>query len=408
MLRTRLLVLLAGSVFLLIAAPALMLKSLATNLTNSPPVAVDDSYTVHVSLLISPMQNDSDPDPGDSISFQGITTQPQHGTLQIYNTGTYTYRPTYGYVGSDSFTYTICDSHSACSTGTVNMTAVNQAPVANTDNYTVHTTKLFSPHGNDTDPDGDSVSFQSISQPQHGTLTPYSTGTYTYRPVYGYVGLDSFTYTIKDSLGAVATGTINMTAVNQAPIANSDNYTVHTSILFSPHGNDTDPDGDSVSFQSISQPQHGTLSPYSTGAYTYRPAYGYVGFDSFTYTINDSLGAVATGTINITAVNQSPLAMFDYYNWKFASLLGPMSNDTDPDGDSLTFQGIVSQPLHGSLNPYSPGIYTYSPWGGYTGFDSFTYSIRDSLGAVSTRHGSHPCFTRRKPDTKGSAFLLSH
>jgi len=140
----------------------------ATNQPNSPPVAITDTYTVHVSLLLSRMSNDYDPDAGDSISFQGITTQPQHGTLTIYNTGNYTYRPTYGYVDSDTFTYTICDSHSACSVGTVNITDVNQPPVANTDNYTVHTSVLFGPAGNDTDPDGDSVSFNSISQPQHG------------------------------------------------------------------------------------------------------------------------------------------------------------------------------------------------------------------------------------------------
>ena len=43
---------------------------------NNPPVAVDDYYTVHGQLFISPMQNDYDPDSGDYISFDSIATQP--------------------------------------------------------------------------------------------------------------------------------------------------------------------------------------------------------------------------------------------------------------------------------------------------------------------------------------------
>jgi hypothetical protein len=206
---------------------------------------------------------------GDHISFQGITTQPQHGMLYIYSTGTYTYLPTYGYVGPDTLTYTICDSNSACSIGKVNITDVNQSPVANTDNYTVHTNVLFGPAGNDTDPDGDSVSFNSIGQPQHGTLSIYNTGNYIYQPPSAYVGLNSFTYTCKDSLGAVSTGTINMNVVNQAPNALADFYIVHGPFLIGPMDNDSDPDNDSISFQGIaSQPQHGWLQPYAPGAYT--------------------------------------------------------------------------------------------------------------------------------------------
>jgi len=71
--------------------------------TNSAPVAVTDSYTVHGSLLMWPMQNDYDPDPGDYVTFQGIATQPQYVTLSQYSTGGYIYHPYSGYLGSDSF-----------------------------------------------------------------------------------------------------------------------------------------------------------------------------------------------------------------------------------------------------------------------------------------------------------------
>jgi RHS repeat-associated protein len=293
---TRLLLILFGFVFLLVAAPAYILRSLATNFPNSPPVAVNDSYTVHgASTNLVVRANDSDPD-GDSIHVDGIQQQAQHGWVTVYSASTVRYQADSGYVGPDSFTYTLCDTHDACSVGTVSIERVNQPPVANTDSYTVHDVLLLNPKQNDTDPDGDTITFQAI----------------------------------------------------------------------------------------VTQPTHGWLSPYAPGAYNYWSyGGGYVGPDSFTYSVCDSLGLCSTGTVNITLVNQSPLANFDYYNWKFGTLLNPKLNDTDPDGDSLTFQAILTQPLHGSLNPYSPGVYTYSPWSGYTGWDSFTYSVRDSLGAVS-------------------------
>src|SRR6185312_11939087 len=64
--------------------------------TNNPPVAVADSYTVHASLAISPKANDYDPDAGDTISFQSIVTQPQHGTLYSNGGGNFSFVPTYG------------------------------------------------------------------------------------------------------------------------------------------------------------------------------------------------------------------------------------------------------------------------------------------------------------------------
>ncbi len=265
---------------------------------NGPPVAVDDNYTVHNQLLLSPMTNDYNPE-GDGLSFNAIESQPQHGQLFIYTTGSYTYRAAYGYTGSDTFTYSIKDSANNIATATVYITVVNQPPVAVTDSYTVHHQLLITPPGNDYDPEGDGVSFDSIvTQPQHGTLFLYNTGTYTYRATYGYVGADSFTYKIKDGLGLYATGTVNINVVNQAPVAVPDFYLKTGPLLITPTENDFDPDPDSISLQSIvTQPQHGTLSVYVTGTYTYSPTGGYTGFDSFTYRVIDSLGATNEGTV---------------------------------------------------------------------------------------------------------------
>ena len=86
-------------------------------------------------------------------------------------------------------------------------------------------------------------------------------GHYTYTPKGGYVGADSFTYTIRGLMWAYATGTVNINVVNQPPVANTDSYTVHASLNTNPMQNDTDPDGDGILFVSIAtQPQHGTIA----------------------------------------------------------------------------------------------------------------------------------------------------
>jgi RHS repeat-associated protein len=276
---------------------------------NNPPVAVDDYYTVHGQLFISPMQNDYDPDSGDYISFDSIATQPQHGTLYIYNTGNYTYRAAIGYVGSDSFTYTIKDNHGAAATGTVNLTIVNEPPVAVTDSYTVHRNLLIAPLQNDYDPDSDGVTFDSIvTQPQHGSAWSYNASYLMYQATLGYVGSDSFTYKIKDSLGLYATGSVNITVVNQPPVANTDIYITHASqsIFIIPTSNDTDPEGDGITFDSVvTQPQYGMVYQWSGAQYRYVPNSGFMGFDSFTYRIKDSLNAYSNGTAYLVVLPQA-------------------------------------------------------------------------------------------------------
>ena len=84
--------------------------------TNSPPVAVDDSYTVHGGQLILPMTNDYDPD-NDPFSLYTFTPA-QHGTVTAISSTTYSYTAAYAYVGPDSFTYTVRDLFGNTATAT--------------------------------------------------------------------------------------------------------------------------------------------------------------------------------------------------------------------------------------------------------------------------------------------------
>ncbi len=92
---------------------------------NQPPLAEDDFAEVEYGGVLegpSVLDNDSDPD-NDPIT---INTTPvvdvAHGTLVLYDDGTYTYEPIYNYNGPDSFVYEICDGVTGCSTAEVFIT----------------------------------------------------------------------------------------------------------------------------------------------------------------------------------------------------------------------------------------------------------------------------------------------
>ncbi|MEF3305742.1 cadherin-like domain-containing protein, partial [Paenibacillus sp. GYB003] len=61
-----------------------------------------------------------------------------------------------------------------------------------------------------TDPNGDELTYTKGSDPQHGTVTVYPDGTWTYVPAPGYVGPDSFTVTVSDGRGGTATSTVTV------------------------------------------------------------------------------------------------------------------------------------------------------------------------------------------------------
>src|SRR5262249_36280544 len=139
------------------------------------PVAVNDAFTVHGTILLpSVLANDFDPD-GDGINFFDYGSSPQHGFL-VGSSGNppTSYTPNLGYTGTDSFTYRIRNNQGALSGfATVTLNVVNGAPVAIGDVYPVRGGGLPIPNllANDSDPDNDGISFGGYgSSPLHGSL----------------------------------------------------------------------------------------------------------------------------------------------------------------------------------------------------------------------------------------------
>jgi RHS repeat-associated protein len=280
----------------------------ATNLispeTNSPPIATDDSYSLHGGGIIGPLlQNDSDPD-DDPLHVQ-IETFPSEGQLFGLDGNSFSYgRNNPSFFGTDTFTYKACDTNNACSgVATVTVNTSNQAPVAVADSYTVHGGGIIGPMmANDFDPDGDPITWNLVNPPEHGTLfglpNPNPGDLKSLSLEHGYTGQDSFTYEVCDQFGVCsAPATVTLTINNNPPLPSPDFYVVRGATIIGPlFDNDIEPDGDEFLGPYLTEgAQHGHvfgLTIFEPGDMKqYVPDAGYGGLDSWQYEIVDYLGA---------------------------------------------------------------------------------------------------------------------
>ncbi len=362
---------------------------------NRAPVAVDDTLTLRNDAPkdVNVATNDTDAD-GNALTFVKAS-DPSHGTATCTAAGVCTYTANVGYTGPDSFTYTVSDGQGGSDLGTVSVTVTaNQVPVAGDDSAS---TKVGHPvtvntAANDSDADGDTLTY-SLVEPlaAHGTVVANGGGSFTYTPTALYSGPDAFTYSVSDGHGGTDTATVSITVVvNHAPVATTDTLSAQTATnaVVDVAANDTDSDGDPLTYAKASDPAHGTVACTAAGSCTYASAAGYTGADSFTYTVSDAFGGQATGTVNVTVSpkpNHVPVANNDSAVAKsgVAVSVNVAANDADPDGDPLTY-AKATDPAHGTATCTAAGSCGYTSAAGYVGTDSFTYTASDGKGGSAT------------------------
>ena len=347
--------------------------TVTVTVANRPPVAVADTVStpVDTAVTVSVLTNDSDPN-GDPITVTAVTNG-LHGTVAIVS-GLPVFTPAAGYSGTDSFTYTISDGQGGTATATVN---VSIKPTTANDTGTtpagivLNGTTVLS---NDL---GTGLTVTANGAPAHGTVTVAANGTYVYTPTAGYSGPDSFTYTATDSAGSTSTATVNLIvtprAVNNVGTTPAGSALSGASVL-------TNDFGSGLSVTSNTAPAHGTVTIASNGTYTYTPAAGYSGPDSFTYTATDASGRTTTATVNLTV---TPVAVNNVGVTNANVVLNGASVIANDLGSTLTVTSNTA-PLHGTVTVAAGGTYVYTPTTNYTGPDSFTYTVTDGSGQTAT------------------------
>jgi VCBS repeat-containing protein len=370
---------------------------------NNPPTGIADAYATNedTPLTVSApgvLGNDSDVD-GNTLTAI-LNTNPSNGAVTLNSNGSFTYTPVANFNGFDSFTYLAYDgaAQSAPISVTITVNAVNDAPVANADTYTAveDQTLVMSPPGvlgNDTDPDGNTLTAAVFTGPSNGTLSLNANGSFNYTPNANFNGTDSFTYKASDGtlVSGAATVTINVGAVNDPPVAVNDSYTTaeDTALTVLVPGvltNDTDPETSTLTATLFTGPSNGTLSLNANGSFNYTPNANFNGTDSFTYKASDGslFSSPATVTITVTAVNDNPVALNDgaITNGTNPVTINVLSNDSDADGNTLSISAFT-QGSNGTVTCTTPNC-TYTANPNFSGIDTFTYTVSDGNGGTAT------------------------
>jgi len=303
-------------------------------------------------------------------------------------------------------------------------------PSATSDSYTATASSTLNVPApgilaNDADADGTPLQAAVVANPEHGTLNLQANGAFSYTPAVTFSGTDSFSYRAIDEGGLSATATVTIT-VTAAPVGANDAYTVATGVVLTVPApgvlaNDSDADSTSLRATLGTNPAHGSLSLQPDGGFTYTPAAGFSGTDSFTYRTSDQTSLSLPITVALTVTPPSPepgnpgpatpgpgtpgpgtpgpttpgpgpkdapVATADSYTTTAGTALtlpspGVLGNDVAPGSPSLQ-ASVVDGPVHGALALKPDGGFTYSPNSDFFGTDSFTYRFSDGTTTSNT------------------------
>jgi len=238
--------------------------------------------------------SDSDPNPSNQCCTASLYTQASDGTVTLDSPedGGFTYVPNAGFSGTDTFQFVLSDTDgnvSAPATVTITVNALTAA----TSTYSVNEDQTWSvPDGvllsgaTDADSSATCCSASLVGQPADGSATVDSNGQFSYTPDNGFVGTDSFSYTLTDS-----DGNVSAPAAVTLNVDNSGTTPSVTSIV------ETDPPAasttSSVTIIADVAPKTGS-GPTPTGNVTFTY-----------YTVGEANGGPASGTLGTVNVNSA-------------------------------------------------------------------------------------------------------
>jgi VCBS repeat-containing protein len=324
---------------------------------------------------------------GDPLTFN-LKTQPEHGKIDLLTNGTLIYTPDKNYKGKDTFSYTLTDITGQES----NVSDINihiksaAAPVAQDIKLNTLLNQAVTGQFNLTDADDDPLTLKLINEPKHGTVMITEDGKFTYTPDQDLNATDSFTYTLTDIGGHVSNTATVMILIkhNDTPVAEDIKLNTLLNQAVTGYFNLTDADNDPLTLKLISKPEHGTLELKNDGKFIYTPKMGFIGNDSFKYTVTNVLGKVSDiASVNLSIRNiTNPAANNLKLTTKMNNPVTGIFNVVNPDGGKISCE-LVNKPKHGTVKLLNGEKFIYTPQKGFYGTDTFTYK------AISNNHHSN-------------------
>uniref|UniRef100_UPI000AA0D082 tandem-95 repeat protein n=2 Tax=Vibrio parahaemolyticus TaxID=670 RepID=UPI000AA0D082 len=305
--------------------------------------------------------------------------------------GSVTYTPNDNYVGKDTFTYIVTSGGvSESTTVEVNVTPVNDAPVAKDDIATTQedTAVTIDVLPNDTDVDGDKLSIESVSVPKEQGTVEVVDGKLVFTPAENFNGDAEITYTVTDgALTDQATVKVTVNAVNDTPVVESniadqtlaEDFTPYTIDLNTAFSDVDNVDGElTFSVSGNSNIQVAIVN----GIATITPTADWNGSETLTFTATDPSGESVSQPVNFTV---APVA--DIVADKATvvedtpTIIKVLGNDTFEGDGKVVSLDANNGPANGTVSVNPDGSVTYTPNDNYVGKDTFTYVV--TSGGVS-------------------------
>ena len=377
--------------------------SITVSAVNDAPVAVADSYSVlkNGTLNVAAagvLINDIDVDSPANTLTAIKDTDPTHGTLALNSDGSFTYTPTVGWSGNDSFSYHANDGTADSNIVTVSISVndINEVPtdIGLSNNSVAENQPIATVVGtlSTVDPDtGDTFSYSLVSgigDTDNGSFTISGASLRT-SDVFDFETKSIYAIRVRSTdqggLYIEKEFIITVSNVNEAPVITEGASTAFT---MSEDGvrscsdltlHATDVDGDMLTWSISSAASHGIATASGTGTFKvigYTPDSNYNGSDSFVVQVSDGNGGTDTITVSIgvSAVNDAPVAADQSVTTAEDTAKAITLVATDVEGDTLTW--AVGTPAHGTLTGTAPDV-TYTPAANYNGSDSFTFTVND-------------------------------
>ena len=356
---------------------------------NQPPVANDDQGATAAGklLVIDVVANDADPD-ADALTVVSVVPGVS-GTVQIGDAHRVSFLPSPSFEGEATFEYSIDDGHGgqASATVTIDVREPNRPPLAIDDRQNTQQDDSVSVDvlANDSDPDRDPLTVESVTEPAAGTVSIEGSGRLRYQPAPGYTGVDRFGYVVTDGRQGRAAAEVAI-RVNGAPVANDDRGVVfrRSAVEIDVLANDVDGDGDAMFLTSVTMPAAGTATITADNRVRYTPGLQFSRSDAFAYQVSDLYGGTATASVAIST-GTAPVARDDaastQQGWAIDVMV--LANDSDADGDPLTIVA-VNQPASGTATIASAGVLRFTPAPGFYGEARVRYTISDGTGGTDS------------------------
>ncbi|ELB2198229.1 tandem-95 repeat protein [Vibrio parahaemolyticus] len=316
---------------------------------------------------------------------------PKNGTVIVNNDGTVTYTPDDNYVGKDTFTYVVTSGGvSESTTVEVNVTPVNDAPVAKDDIATTQedTAVTIDVLSNDTDVDGDKLSIESVSVPKEQGTVEVVDGKLVFTPAENFNGDAEITYTVTDgALTDQATVKVTVNAVNDTPVVESniadqtlaEDFTPYTIDLNTAFSDVDNVDGElTFSVSGNSNIQVAIVN----GIATITPTADWNGSETLTFTATDPSGESVSQPVNFTVAPVADIVADKATVVEDTStVIKVLGNDTFEGDGKVVSLDTNNGPANGTVSVNPDGSVTYTPNDNYQGTDSFTYIV--TSGGVS-------------------------